>query len=204
MSGKMPVGSGGRIKSDQREGSPPETVSGLLVSLMFWLSMLLATLLFAAVGLSPKLLEQARLNAQFQANQSQLVAIERQNERLQRVVDAIRNDQDFAAEMTRIEFDAVRTDEEIIPVDAELRLVPRDIDIPRISAAVPEVWYRPVIAPFAESDSLRQSLLAAAATLVIVSFTWFQPAARRSRPNLAVARKSVWQLLRTRYVRMAP
>jgi hypothetical protein len=180
---------------------PPETISGLLMSLLFWFSLLLATVLFGVVGLSPKLLEHARLQGQFQINQFQLVQAERQNERLQRVVDAIRNDKDFAAEMTRVEFDAVRPDEEIIPVDSELRLVSRDLAPSRVQPVAPQPWYRPMIVPFVENDSLRMSLLATAAALVIVSFTWFQPATRQRMPRSVVARRSLWQIVRARYVR---
>jgi len=190
-----------RDNSDQSGAAAPETVSGLIVSLLFWISLLVATGLFAIVGLSPKLLEQARLRGQFQINQLQLVQVERQNEQLQRVVDAIRHDREFAAEMTRVEFDAVRSDEEIIPVDSDLRLVPRDLALPRLRAEVPQAWYRPWIVPFVENDSLRMSALGAAATLVIVSFTWLQPATRRQPIRSEVSGQSLWQIVRARYVR---
>jgi len=182
--------------------SPPETISGMVISLLFWLSVLAAAALFAAVGLSPKLIEQSRLRDEYVANQFRLVQVEQQNEQLEQVVNAIRQDKEFAAEMTRIEFDAVRRDEEIIPVDAELRLSPRDIGVPHAPAVMPRAWYRPLLVPFAENDALRRNLLAAAAVLVVVSFTWFQPiSSPRSPSPVAVARPSFWSTLRDRYVR---
>ncbi|MBS0201298.1 MAG: hypothetical protein JSS49_00255 [Planctomycetes bacterium] len=181
--------------------STPETISGLVVSLLFWLSLLTAAALFAAVGLSPKLIERSRLRDQYDANQFRLVQIERQNEQLQRVVDAIRTDSEFAAEMTRIEFDAVRHDEEIIPVDAGLRLSPRDVGIPHSPAVVAQVWYRPLLVPFAENDSLRMSLLGTAAALVVIAFTWFQPATARQLVRPVGACQLLWSSLRARYVR---
>ncbi len=180
----------------------PETLSGMVISLLFWLSVLVAAALFAAVGLSPKLIEQLRLRDEFTANQFRLVQVEQQNEQLEQVVNAIRHDKEFAAEMTRIEFDAVRRDEEIIPVESELRLSPRDIGIPHVPAVMPRAWYRPLLVPFAENDSLRRNLLAAAAALVVVSFTWFHPtaSARASVPADTTLR-SIWSALRDRYVR---
>jgi hypothetical protein len=180
---------------------PPETVSGLVVSLLFWLSLVAATLMFAAVGLSPKVLERLRLTEQYEASQLRLVQTELQNDQLERVLDAIRRDKEFAAEMTRIEFDAMRKDEEIIPVDPALRLSPRELAATRSSAVIPAAWYRPLLVPFAENDLLRRNLLIAAAITVVVSFTWLQP--NRSRQASAPTRSvpSLWSGLRARYVR---
>lgn len=180
---------------------PPETVSGLVVSLLFWLSLVAATLMFAAVGLSPKVLERLRLSEQYEANQLRLVQTELQNDQLQRVLDAIKRDKEFAAEMTRIEFDAMRQDEEIIPVDPALRLSPRDLATPRTAAVIPAAWYRPLLVPFAENDLLRRNLLIAAAITVVVSFTWLQPTRPRSVAAPVQSRPSLWSGLRARYVR---
>lgn len=182
----------------------PETISGMVVSLLFWTSLLSAAVLFAAVSLSPKILEMMRLQDEYDGSQFRLVQVEQQNEQLQRVVDAIRNDRDFAAEMTRIEFDAVRGDEEIIPVDSELRLSPRDLTTMRTPALIPRAWYRPLLVPFADNDSLRWSLLGTAAVLVLVSFTWMQPATARRLVRPVGACQSLFRTIRARYVRSAP
>ena len=186
-----PVTSGGN--------SANETVSGLLVSLLFWFCLLLAASLFASVALAPKLAEALRLRDRHTANQLQLVAVERQNERLQRVVEAIQNDREFAAEMTRIEFDAIRSDEEIIPVAADLKLETRGLETPRAPLVVPLAWHRPWLTLLTENDSLRSTLLGAAAVLVVVSFTWFQPeSADRFAKHVRLGR-TAWQALRDRY-----
>lgn len=178
-----------------------ETVGGLVVSLLFWLSLLTATAMFAAVGLSPKILERLRLEEQFDASQFRLVQMEQQNDQLNRVLEAIRKDKDFAAEMTRIEFDAMRQDEEIIPVDSGLRLSPRDLATPRSPAVMVQAWYRPMLVPFAENDELRRNLLTASAVLIVVSFTWFQ-SARTAQPEQPAGKgRSLWRGLKDRYVR---
>ncbi|MEK6257029.1 MAG: hypothetical protein AABP62_00290 [Planctomycetota bacterium] len=186
-----PVTSGGN--------SATETVSGLIVSLLFWFCLLLAAGLFAAVALAPKLAETLRLRDLYTTNQLKLVSVERQNEQLQSVVDAIQNDKDFATEMTRIEFDAVRSDEEIIPVAADLKLETRGIQTPRAQPVIPRAWYQPWLTLLTENDSLRSMLLGAAAVLVVVSFTWFQPAsADRLQKHVNLGR-TAWQALRDRY-----
>jgi cell division protein FtsB len=178
-----------------------ETFSGFVLSLLFWLSLLAATVMFAAVGLCPKLMDQARLRDQYATNQFRLIQIERQNEQLNRVVQAIRHDKEFAAEMTRMEFDAVNRDEEVIPVAPNLRLSPPTIEVPQSSTAVPRAWHLPLMMPFAENETLRRSLLISAGVLVAIAFTWFQPASPRQSPKQASPRFSMWRALQARYTR---
>ena len=180
--------------------SAHETVSGLIVSLLFWFSLLMAASLFTGVALAPKLVETLRLRDLYTVNQLKLVSVERQNEQLQRVVEAIQHDKDFATEMTRIEFDAVRSDEEIIPVAADLKLETRGIETPRAQPVVPRGWYRPWLTLLTENDSLRSSLLDAAAVLVVVSFTWLQPASTDRIAKQIRFSRTAWQALRKRYV----
>ena len=176
-----------------------ETVSGLIVSLLFWFCLLLAASLFAFVALAPKLTETLRLRDLYVTNQIKLVSIERQNEQLQRVVEAIQHDSDFASEMTRIEFDAVRSDEEIIPVANDLKLETRGIETPRAQPVIPRAWYQPWLALLTENDSLRSTLLSAAAVFVVVSFTWFQPASAARLEQHVNLGRTAWQALRDRY-----
>ena len=177
-----------------------ETVSGLIVSLLFWFSLLMAASLFASVALAPKLAETLRLRDLHTVNQLKLVSVERQNEQLQGVVEAIQHDKDFAAEMTRIEFDAIRSDEEIIPVGIGLKLETRGVATPSSQPVVPRAWYRPWLTLLTENDSLRSNLLGAAAALVVVSFTWFQPASADRFTKHVQFGRSAWQSIRNRYV----
>ena len=178
-----------------------ETVSGMVVSLVFWSCLLLAASLFASVALATKLAESLRLRDLYAVNQIELVAMERQNEQLQQVVQAIQHDPDFATELTRIEFDAVRPDEEIIPVTASLKLETRGAEVPHVQPVLPLAWYRPWIALLADNGPLRAKLLSAAALLVVISFTWLQPASAERFERTAKPVVTAWQALRSRYVR---
>lgn len=178
-----------------------ETVSGLIVSLLFWFTLLIEAGLFAAVALAPKLVESIRLNESFDTGQNRLVAIEDQNEQIKRVIDAIKHDQNFAREMTRIEFDAADPSEEIIPVAPSLKL-----DSNRVEPVVPEsnelaAWYVPWLIPLSKDQTLRSSLLATAAVMVIISFTWLQPGTARKLDPSVRASRWVWQSIVSRYAR---
>jgi cell division protein FtsB len=179
--------------------SRPETIAGMAISLFFWLCLIIACALFGVVSLSPKLLVYFQLRDQFEANQRKLVSLESQAEELQRVIQAIQTDAEFAAELTRIEFDAVRPDEEVIPVDVSLKLDSRVAARQSDGKAFHE-WYEPLVKTAAADERLRFGSLAIAGVLVIIAFTMLQPAsseavANDSRPG------AVWKTLRSRYER---
>jgi cell division protein FtsB len=153
----------------------PETAFGMAVSLMFWLCLLAACLLFALVSLSPKLLVYLQLRSQFDANQRRLVGLEQQADQLERVIDAIKTDAEFSAELTRIEFDAVRPDEEVIPVDMALKLDARAVETPLAESPAVHEWYEPHVKTLASDQRLRMSLLGSATLLIILAFTILQP-----------------------------
>lgn len=179
-----------------------ETVAGMAISLLFWLCLLAAAALFAAVALSPKFLINLQLRSQFDANQIKLVTLEREAEQIQRVITAIREDKDFAAELTRMEFDAARPDEEIIPVESALKLDPRSNSNPAAIVSV-DPWYASAVRSLASDQNLRQTLLISAALLVVMSFAVLRPA--RAEQLVAGVRggHSLWRSLRDRYVRSA-
>jgi len=189
------------LSTNSRQESRPDTISGMAISLAFWLCLLVSAALFAVVALSPKFLVYLHLRSQFDVNQSRLVTLEHQAGQLQRVIDAIRGDKDFASELTRIEFDAVRPDEEVIPVDVALKLDARAFEMPLPNPAEVSMWYEPGVKYLASDGSLRVSLLGTAALLVVVSFTMLQPAGAEQVSSGVRSCNVIWRSLRNRYVR---
>lgn len=182
------------------EQPQPETLAGFAVSLAFWCCLMLSAVLFGAVALSPKVQVYMQLREQFESNQLQLVGLEKQAGRLQKVVDAIRGDKQFASEMTRIELDAVQPDEEVLPVDADLKLDAGTTGAEGQSHELHAVWYAPFIRALVVDQRLRITVLSAAALLVVVSFTVLQPAgSARATPEHQVG-ATVWYNVRNRYV----
>jgi hypothetical protein len=123
---------------------------------------------------------------------------------LKEVVAALEKDPAFAEELARAEFDAIRPGEEVLPVAPELRLDPQRArpDAHPTSRRLPS-WL-PAIAVLAQDHGLRSGLLAAAATLIIIAFTFLHEPVRRSRslPERPVG--PGWQQrLRSRYTKPA-
>jgi cell division protein FtsB len=170
------------------------------VSLAFWLCLLVAGSCFAAVALSPKVVHFQRLNAQYAANQHHLAAVERQALQLAQVVAALREDPAFVEELARVEFDAVRPGEEVIPVEAALKL---DASVPAArpaSTKAVEPDWQPLLILLATHQELRGALLLSAGVLVILAFTWLHdPGATAAPAVTASSRRSWWQRLRARY-----
>lgn len=181
--------------------SRPDTISGMAISLAFWICLILSAVLFAIVALSPKFLVYLVLRNQFDHNQLRLVSLERQAGQLQRVIDAIRSDKDFAAEMTRVEFDAVQPGEEVIPVDVGLKLDARTFQSKTSTRTIAAKWYEPAVRWTANDGSLRTALLTTAALLIVVSFTMLQPAGVQQVSSGVRSCNLIWQSLRNRYVR---
>lgn len=155
-----------------------------LVLIAFWLALFTAAGFYAAAALSPKLLSFCQLQHEYQTQQIRLLQLEQQTEQLRQVVDALDHDPAFIEELTRWELASHDPREEIIPVDANLILQPNS-DAPLIRrslTAIPPTWL-PLLQTVSTSDSLRWLLLFAAATLVLVAFTWLQDRSERHLPG---------------------
>ena len=187
--------------TDPNIDRPPETVLGLAISLLFWISLISAGFLFAAVTLSPKSLKSLQLRSQFDANQVALVQLEDNSERLKRIIDAIKNDSEFAAEMARTEFDAARPDEEVIPVETPLQMNLRVQSTPTRATNLPHHQYEAIIRWVATDPSLRTTLLSAAGILVVFAFWFLQPPSLTSIANRGSETRSMAAWIAHRYFR---
>lgn len=154
--------------------TPVDDPSGVAVSLMFWLTLLAAAGLFAGVSLSPKLATYLTLQEQFRSQQQELIDLEQGHRELDRVIAALKDDPNFAAELARLEFDAVRPGEEILSVDGSLSLEPHAVAKPHQGPTVTRSAWQPWVEVLAYYQPLRTALLVAAAVLVLWAFGWLQ------------------------------
>lgn len=145
-----------------------------LVSLAFWLSLLFSAGLYAAVALSPKLLATVTLSRQREENQLRLVALEKQVQHLQKVIEALKHDPNFAKELARTDFETAYPDEQRIPVDSHLSLNMRSAGPDLAVAASNLPWYTPLLSAVANNREASNTLLTVAALLVIYAFTFLQ------------------------------
>ena len=190
--------------------SPSAAEPGWIVSLLFWLALLTAAVLYAAVALAPKYLAHLESRRAFRANQTRLVALQQNERYLQRTVAALESDPQFAAELARVDFNALRPGEEKIPVDSHLSLDARAE--PELRVTNPRLpWYAPLVTVAAENERLRRNLLIAAALVVLLAFTFLheseapriRSAARRVQGGASAAFAPV-KWLAARYQRSQP
>jgi cell division protein FtsB len=141
----------------------------ILPSIAFWLCLFVAAGLFGAVVLLPKWLAAERLAARHRQIEQRLDGLARQNAYLKRMVAALENDPQFAAELARFELGASRPGERRIAADARLAF-------PAAPAAQPERvmsgWIR-ALEPFANDQTVRNAALFTAAGLLVAGFAFF-------------------------------
>jgi cell division protein FtsB len=162
------------------QNSPTETPLTWVVAMIFWLLLLIVTVLYGAVALAPKLLIFSDLNDDAAQLQARLVHLERQVNELRKVVDLLENDPQVIRELARIDLDAAQPDEERIAIGPELILQSRLTTPSPLTAEVTRAWYSPFLKSFATNHKLRVTSLSVAAVLVLVSFTFFHPSQVRS------------------------
>ena len=154
--------------------SPPEGFRPL-PALAFWFCLGISAAIFSIVFLAPRLRTYRALKRQYDGLQTELIAAESHVDYLHKVVDALRDDPQFAAEMARVDFGVAGT-EERIPVAAPLSLHGERMtdSMPTQSMAQPfpqSLLGTTFLDPLSDDRSVRGSLLGAASLLVLVAFT---------------------------------
>ena len=175
-----------------------ESKHSWLISLAFWLCLLTAALLYASVMLAPKLLTNFSLRGQHYGNQVRLVSDEQQQRYLEKVVAALESDPEFAEELARVDFDAVRPGDERIPASEAVNweLLPESASA---RSAVRDPWYLPSMRILAGHQSLRWSMLSVAALLIVLAFAYLHEGQSRRLGAAAGAAQSLLRGLADRY-----
>jgi hypothetical protein len=183
------------VRISASENIEIETPDGerLLPSLAFWCCLTLSAALFALVFLAPRLRTLRDLGRQYDGLQSELVASERHVDYLHKVVDALRDDPDFASELARADFGGSGTQERIaVSAPLSLNAGPRSDqnfapDVPRSLSQ--RVLDTTMLDSLSDDRSVRGSLLAAASLVVLVAFTLLCD----SRPRLRKVDPAAWR-----------
>ncbi|RPI80732.1 MAG: hypothetical protein EHM42_11715 [Planctomycetaceae bacterium] len=173
-----------RVSSSISGESHATAEAGGLASVAFWTSLFIAAGLYAAVVLAPKLIHHAELSRAHRANQWRLVELQRQIEYLKRVIDAHEFDPAFARERARSEFELRPVDEEQIPVPPHLKLQIGHREPETAQRTVREAsgpWYLPWLKQIVSRPIVGSALLAGAAVITVLAFTFLNPAPREKR-----------------------
>ena len=147
-----------------------------VVSLLFWLTLLSAAVLFALVALAPKLAEWMKVREQYVQNAGRLVALEGQVEYLERVAAALESDPEFARRLAQASQPERSAHQQMIPVTKDLVFggSERQHDIER----APQPLYSGLIIRLASDQAHRRVFLCAAALLIIFGFTFLNDSER--------------------------
>ncbi len=170
-----------------------------MVALLFWGTMLSAGMLYALVALSPKLVFYLKLRDDRYQTQVKLVTLEHRVLYLKKVMHALENDPEFAAEHARVDLDAQRPGDETIPVDESLHYIPDGEFDPSAFKKSILPWYTDLLEVFAADHKKRRALLIAAVLMSLFAFTFFQES--QTSQILAFARgcKNGWLRATARY-----
>ena len=169
------------------------------ISIAFWLSLLVAAILYAVVAIAPKLSNYMRLRNDHFTNQVRLVELERRIDYLQKVAIALEQEPEFAAELARVEFDAVDPKDRRIPLQSGLCLdgwVEADESQPQ-AGNLP--WFAPLVEVWAHQSSIRSATLATAALLTLLAFTFFQESQQPLLQQFTGSVQDQWRRVWERY-----
>ena len=145
---------------------PAPRASGALVSLCFWLSLLIAGGLFASATLSGKLLETEHHATQLADQSSRVEQLALEVHRLELEARALETDPDYFAAVARRKLAGESTEPAATQKHVTISATPAFIIDPRFEQL------RPWMIRIASCSLLRARLLTIAAALVLFAFTF--------------------------------
>jgi len=153
--------------------SPPSEVPSSAVwavSLAFWITLLVASLMYGSVALAPRLFAWMQIRHDFINNAHQLQALEAEVDYLERVREALKSDPAFVRRLASAAIAEDVGDGEVIPVSGTLIFGSED----QLQQRLPEIEEpigAEVVHRLASDRGLRSGLLASATLLVVFGFT---------------------------------
>jgi hypothetical protein len=193
--------------------SPAESSTGsLIVSLSFWCSLMAASLMYAAVSLSPRLEEWLTARDQYASNAHRLQVLENEVDYLERVVDAMKKDPEFARRMSeQIQLSPGSVSEsafEPTTVAARDGSLPSSVgapapEQPRLPSSALPGELRRWILDLATNPELRIWLLGTAAGLTLLAFTLLNESGKAIVLAVFGTIASVLHCVTSRYFRRA-
>ena len=142
-----------------------------VVSLLFWTSLLLSAVLYAAVSLSPKVAEWLRVRNQYAENARRLVELEDDIDYLERIAATLQSDPAFTQQLARAAMPAPGSDTGFVPVTEEL-MYGGVRTATTHSAANSSLHFVDPVIRLASDIPLRRTLLITSGILVLVGFTF--------------------------------
>jgi len=147
-----------------------QTAGSFLLSIAFWLVLLIAATLYASVALSPKIADWINVRQQYLANAGRLTQLADEADYLERVAAALKSDPEFARRLVRANQNSGSGGAELVPVSQDLlfggtaKKAPLEVQV-----------VQPVVAKavfhLASHQQHRTWLLMVSASLTLLAFT---------------------------------
>jgi len=164
-----------------------QTTGSFLLSVAFWLVLLFAASVYAAVALSPKIADWITIRQQYLTNARRLTQLEDEADYLERVAAALKSDPEFARRLVRANQNPDSGGSELVPVSQDLLFggtaMKAEPEVQVIQPAVAKLVYH-----LASHSQHRTWLLMIAAGMTLMAFTLLNDAGVGIvRAGLAVA-----------------
>lgn len=166
-------------------------------SAWFWPCLLAAAALYAPCVLASRVVVWTELRRDHAHRQAELVALQREVQHWQRIVDALQRDPEFAARLARAEFDAAPSGAVVFTPPAELAHDPRIP--PAVDRPLPpdDPPYLPLLRRIAVDGPLRMRLLITSAALFLFGFLLLRDrTSPETPPRAPLLRRAVRRYLR--------
>ncbi len=152
-------------------GQDQQQTASWVVSLIFWITLCGAAMMYAAVALAPKAAEWIEARNQYVTNARQLVQLEEEVEYLERVAAALKADPEFAERLAQASAAGSAQDQEIVPVTEDLLFGGYQESRQTTKPDPPGPWMT-LVYLLASSSSHRTALLFTAIVLTVLGFTF--------------------------------
>lgn len=175
-----------------------QSVGSFFMSVIFWLTLTLAGIMYAAVALSPKLAAWINVRQQYVTNATRLTQLEDEVDYLERVAEALKTDPEFAKRLIRANQNPGSGEKEYIPVSKGLLFGGAETK----EYTVPEVVrpaFAKVVFHLASHEQHRTWLLVGSAGLTLLAFTLLNDAGIGIVQSGLFAIWQVFTLLTARY-----
>jgi|GEM_PF-4806186 len=172
----------------------------ILVSLSFWLTILVSCSLFGMVYLAPKVMAHEKLSEDYFRGQLRLIEKQNRVKHFRDVANALQTDSHFREEMQRVELGMTEPNSESFPVEANLSLDPKKT-FPNPTTQRVAPWYVGYIVPFAVDPGFRRWSLIAAALSMFFAFVFLQEPASQKTGQEEKSSRSLPRMIFSRYLR---
>ena len=178
-----------------------QAAGSLFMSLAFWITLVVAAMMYAGVSLSPKLADWMQARKQLTSNAYRLQQLENEADYLERIAGALKKDPQFAERLVQLSqspaSEAALQDSQMIA--AQLRPETKSAAKKSETGWLANPRVHSAVIRLASDLDLRRWLLIAAAGSTLFAFTFFNDAGARFALAAIASIRSVIQLLFSRY-----